>query len=146
MRNFYLRIASDDNLIPYLACYILKHGKVPIAYEIGFVHQDSYADSERAYLASYSQYTPGKVMMVLLLEELGRRGVKLFDFGPGVDNLKRTLATGSEVRSNLVVSKYSLIRLLTVWQDRIMLKVYKFIFAHPRLYRVYRLLKTRKNQ
>lgn len=141
LRRFYLQLANDPILSNNLCVHLLLHKSKPIAYEIGLREGDRYTDLERAYLADYSHYTPGKVMMVMLAESLAQQGIQLFDLGPGEDNLKRTLATQNELRYTVAISRSPLVRHLLVVKDKLWSYLYSAIFAHPRLYSLYRQVK-----
>jgi CelD/BcsL family acetyltransferase involved in cellulose biosynthesis len=129
-----LSVRSKKNILINVLYY---KGK-PIAYEIGFKEKNIYIDSQRAYLPEYAHLTPGKVLMVLVAEMLAKRGYEVFDLGPGVDNLKKSLAKNENTYFNLILSKSGVISAYLKAVFVLRNKIYNIIFRHKSAYSLIR--------
>lgn len=76
-----------------LRAYLLKCGGRPCAYWIGLQYQDTLLSEEMAYSTEYAAYSPGIVLMYLLLEDVYKhRRPRYLHFGDGVNPAKRLFA------------------------------------------------------
>jgi len=139
--DFYRKLINNSN--KYIQVYLLEYNNLPIAYELGFSDREIYMDSERAYLKEYESITPGKVILIKLAQKLFQEGYKVFDLGPGNDNLKKSLAThyisiyDIFYCENRFIAKY--IKSLLILRN----KVYEYLFEHKYLYIMYKRLSNR---
>lgn len=139
--QFYTELASECP--DTTAINILSLNKEPVAYEIGVVHADAYLDCERAYKVSAEEYTAGKVILVSTIETATQLGVHTYDFGPGIDNLKKSLAKEEHAYTQIAYfqNRYLLayLRGISVLRERI----YAEIFRHKNIYSLYKRISAR---
>jgi CelD/BcsL family acetyltransferase involved in cellulose biosynthesis len=135
-RDFYIKLVNylGENIV----INFLYRKNIPVAYELGFSNGDTYIDSERAYLFKHSHYTPGKVLIVKLAEDLAKRGYKVLDLGPGIDNFKNSLTKNHHRISDIAVIKNPLTRLYILNAVKIRKRVYNAVFANTRIYSLYK--------
>ena len=79
-----------------LRAYVLRCGGIPCAYGIGFQLNGIFYFYETAYDEEWSNVSPGKVMIYLLLQDLfAHEPPHTFYFGPGDAHYKRWFANAS---------------------------------------------------
>ena len=85
-RNYYI------NLVKLCAKFIqinfLYFGKVPIAYELGFIYRDRYLGDQISYHNEYKKYVPGKVLVYYMANELKKQKINVLDQGGGISSYK----------------------------------------------------------
>ena len=73
-----------------LRSYLLQLGEAPCSFVIGYQHQSVYHYVEIAFDEGYSEYSPGKVHLSLILEDLHQHAPpKTLNFGVGDASYKR---------------------------------------------------------
>lgn len=142
VREFY------QNLINYqpqsLSIYFLLFNTKPVAYEIGFKHHDLYIDSERAIHAENEFFTPGKVLMVKIAEDLAESNFATFDLGPGIDNFKKSLTKEGQFFSDYFLTKNPFVKNYLRICMQLRDKSYSLLFKYSRLYTLYKKLRNTK--
>lgn len=85
---------------------ILYFETKPIAYGMGFLVGSTFFYNQMAYLADLRQYSPGKVLMVRLIDYLGAtKNIEAFDFGSGDSFVKKLITDESNVLYQVILSK-----------------------------------------
>lgn len=135
-KKFYLNLAKYLN--GNIFANILYNGNIAVSYEVGFVDKNRYIDSERAYLYEHEGYTPGKVLMVKTAEMLAKDGFKIFDLGPGLDNLKKSLSNNEDRYFNCFISGNLLLRFYYKSIFSLRKIIYRETIKHKYLYSFYR--------
>src|SRR5690606_12247254 len=69
IKNFYKKLSKQ--LGDTFLVNVLYYKDKPIAYYIGFIMKGTYYWSQNAYILEYGQYSPGKVLLVKLIDFLG---------------------------------------------------------------------------
>lgn len=136
LRNFYKLLCQQKK--DTVNIFILYHKNKPIAYEVGFVNNYLYIDSERAYLKNYEYCTPGKVMLVKIAELLAKNNYSIFDLGPGEDNLKKAITSKKNQFFNCVIINNALKRQLFIGINKLKQYMYNKIFQIHILYKMYK--------
>ena len=93
------RISNDDvTFLKYkdlidkkiFRSYIIKLGDVPCAFAIGYKYGDMYNYIEIAFDKKYSKYSPGRLLLYMIIEDLIKIGtIKKLSFGIGYSSYKQ---------------------------------------------------------
>lgn len=74
--------------------YILKCGDVPCAFVVGYQYRRVYHYAEIGYDPAFASFSPGRVLLYLLLEDLSQDGTfRAVNFGVGEHEYKRQFGT-----------------------------------------------------
>src|SRR5690606_2689050 len=77
----------------WLRCYELVHNGEPVATVLGHQYGGIYHYEEPGYLQEWADYSPGIVLLSLIVEDLYRRNTpKALDFGVGEAAYKRSFS------------------------------------------------------
>ena len=88
----------------YLRCYLLRAGNVPCAYVIGYQTQNVFHYADTGYDERYAQYSPGTVLLYLLIEDLiNHRPPQLLNFGIGDSHYKSMFATDRSQEASVLL-------------------------------------------
>jgi CelD/BcsL family acetyltransferase involved in cellulose biosynthesis len=87
------KLLATEAALGRLRSYWLTVEGIPIAFHAGVVHGTSYALEATAYLPEYSQWSPGTVLLLRVIEDLCMAGVKDIDYGFGEADYKRNHST-----------------------------------------------------
>lgn len=89
-----------------LRCYLLRSNGQPIAFVIGYQYQGIYQYSEIGYDHNLSSFSPGKVLLYQLLDDLHRDGsFDRLNFGVGDASYKRRFGTHEDLDESLLMIK-----------------------------------------
>jgi CelD/BcsL family acetyltransferase involved in cellulose biosynthesis len=112
------RVASDDatqNSFEDLAArgllrsYLLQAGDATYAFVVGYQHQEVYHYVEVAYDEAYAEFSPGKVLLTLMLEDLHKHDVpREMNFGVGDASYKRRFGNLERSDAGCLVLRSSL--------------------------------------
>lgn len=103
IKTLYKNLAKQ--LKDHFSVAILYFKEKPIAYYIGFIVNDVYYWSQNAYILAYGQYSPGKILLVNIIDHLGSVGVKKVDFGPGDYRMKRLLTNDFHTLYSVIIAE-----------------------------------------
>lgn len=117
---------------------VLYYNNQPIAYYLGFISNTTYFWSQNAYISLFGQYSPGKVLLVKLIDYLGTKEIKNVDFGSGDYRLKRLLTDEYHNLYQVIMSKNILIRFYLQFLNTIKNSVYEIIHNNKMVYMIYR--------
>ncbi|MGH7139750.1 MAG: GNAT family N-acetyltransferase [Pirellulales bacterium] len=93
--------AADRGL---LLCYVLSCKGEPCAFVLGYRHQLVYHYVQVGYDQSFREYSPGTVILYLLIEDLiERRGLKLLSFGFGDHQYKEAFGNACVERADVLL-------------------------------------------
>ncbi|HZE86808.1 MAG TPA: GNAT family N-acetyltransferase [Methylomirabilota bacterium] len=120
---------------------ILYFEKIPVAYEIGFIAGKIYFGNQIAFIADYSQYSPGKVLLVKLIEHLGAKNIQEIDFGSGDSHTKRMLTNQYRELYQVILSKNKLTRNYMKTICPLKDRIYNKLYQNVKLYSAYRMIK-----
>lgn len=88
----------------FLRCYLLKTGGVPCAYVIGYQSQGIFHYSDIGYDQRFAQFSPGSVLLYLLIEDLiNYRPPRLLNFGIGDSHYKSQFATDTSAEASVLL-------------------------------------------
>jgi hypothetical protein len=76
----------------WLRAYLLYVDDKPCAFWIGTLYKDVFHSDFIGYDASFQRYSPGMIIFLKIVEDLGETGVNLFDFGLGDAGYKKRFA------------------------------------------------------
>jgi len=68
---------------------LIYYDKEPFVFSIGFIDKKVYYALQTSFDKKYAHLSPGKLLLYFLLPELKRKGVKIFDFSRGENQLKK---------------------------------------------------------
>jgi len=138
-QNFY------KSLVKYMGRYlrinIMYNKTLPVSYEIGFINDRTYTGVEMAFLSGHEHYTPGKVMIVKLMELLAKQDFQYLDLGVGINDFKKSLTKDYQLIHDCIFIKNFIIRKYFLMCARTRENVYDFFAKRPRIYRYYRTIK-----
>ena len=84
----------------WMQSYVLTAGEIPIAYQLGYSYRGTYYCDAVAFDSEWREFTPGKILSLLLLEDLvGEAATRVVDFGFGFNEYKRDLGTHEQERA-----------------------------------------------
>lgn len=122
---------------------LLFFGEIPISYTLGFVCNNIYQGSQKAFLPGYEYYCPGSLLLLNVLELMHNKGSPEFDMGKGYDSFKsgftkktRPLYTVAFTKNNWTCNYLHKISLLRQ-------TLYAFVEHHHTLYGAYKNLKNK---
>jgi hypothetical protein len=72
--------------------YVLFGGDKPLAFSLGFNYQSIYTGEETAYQKDFAAYSPGIVLIYLMIEDLIRQGIGRLNMGVGEGSHKHSFA------------------------------------------------------
>ena len=101
----YLKDVASRQL---LRAYLLYLDGKPITYVLGYQFQDVYHYSDIGFDEDYARYSPGSVLLFLLIEDLIKHtGLRLVNFGIGDSEYKRQFANESIPDNSLILLRNS---------------------------------------
>lgn len=84
----------------WMQSYVLTAGEIPIAYQLGYFYRGTYYCDAVAFDSEWREFSPGKILSLLLLEDLfGEAPPRVVDFGFGFNEYKRDLGTHDQERA-----------------------------------------------
>ena len=102
----YLKDVASRQL---LRAYLLYLDGKAITYVLGYQFQDVYHYSDIGFDEDYAKYSPGSVLLFLLIEDLIKHtGLKFVNFGIGDSEYKRQFANESVPDNSLILLRNSL--------------------------------------
>jgi hypothetical protein len=85
-----------------LRSYLLMSGKNPCAFRLGYQFNDIYLSAETGYDQTYSSFSPGKVLTLLMIEDFTiYNKPRLLDFGIGHANWKKELSNIHDIDASV---------------------------------------------
>ncbi|HWY79084.1 MAG TPA: GNAT family N-acetyltransferase [Candidatus Sulfotelmatobacter sp.] len=121
--------------------HVLYFKGIPIAYYIGFVVGETYYWSQNAYITEYGQYSPGKILLVKLLDDCGVKQISEVNFGSGDSRMKRLLTEKYTSLFYVVISKSTMKRYYLQFLTEVKNNLYKQLQSHSGFYTIYRRVK-----
>lgn len=101
--SFHKEITSVFSDKGWMRLYTLEGKKGPIASLYGFVFKDRFSFYQMGIEPQWLSFSPGKILILMVIEELFNEGIKVFDFLGGNDGYKDFWA-----KKSLVLSTYTL--------------------------------------
>jgi CelD/BcsL family acetyltransferase involved in cellulose biosynthesis len=90
----------------FLRSYVLRAGGVPCAYVVGYQYRGTYHYSDVGYDERYAAYSPGSVLLFLLIEDLiAYRSPRILNFGIGDSAYKCQFATDSHREASVLLMR-----------------------------------------
>lgn len=120
---------------------ILYFNEMPIAYEIGFAVGQTYYGNQIAFVDEYRQYSPGKLIVVKLLDYLATKGFKKIDFGSGDNGVKRMLTEDSQQLYQVMLSNNFFIKRYIIGMFHLRNYIFDQLTHHETIYKTYRRIK-----
>ena len=140
VQKFYKSLAKMTPCnVPVSLLYL---NNTPVSYLIGFYVNGIYQATQKAYLAGYEYFNPGKIQMVKLIDYLHENGNPAIELGRGCDRFKRDFSKSYHEQYNLVISQNPLVRFYIINLFKLRMKSYKLISKHTKAYRHFKKLKT----
>jgi CelD/BcsL family acetyltransferase involved in cellulose biosynthesis len=102
-RAFYLEMARALAGAGWLRFWALRLDGVAIAVLLGFEFGPRYIGYKPAFDLDYARYSPGRLLLKLVLEQAVERGLEEFDFTVGREPYKREFANHSRTTHRLQV-------------------------------------------
>lgn len=121
---------------------ILYLDSEPIAYGMGFLIGSSFFYNQMAYLANFRQYSPGKVLMVKLIDYLGTKNTQMFDFGSGDSFIKKLVTSDVNALYQVIMTKNKLVMMYLLFMCTIRKKAYAQLSKNVTYYKFYRSIKN----
>jgi hypothetical protein len=84
----------------WLRAYILHLGEIPCAFWIGTVYNGGFCSDYLAFDPSFGDCSPGSFLMMRVIEDFCKAGIKEIDFGPGEGRYKEQFGNHSIVESS----------------------------------------------
>ena len=90
-------------------CYLLQAADKPCAFLVGYQYGDVFQSAELGFDANLSRFSPGTVLMYLLIEDLHKhRPVRLLNFGVGDATYKMRFGNISSTDRSLLLMRKSI--------------------------------------
>lgn len=140
IKEFYKNLAKNFREDFYI--HILFFKEKPIAYYIGFLVNNTYYWSQNAFISEYSNYSPGKILLVKIIDFFGLKNVKEINFGSGDYRIKRLFTDEYVNLYNVVISNSSLNENYIKNFTKIKNFAYHSLQKNAKLYSLYRKVKT----
>lgn len=100
-----------DKLSKFIEIAVLSYDNIPVAYIFCFKSREAYILYQASYLFEARKISPGKIIVMKLLESIATRKYKLFDFSGGVSAYKQDFTTEYYIQYNFYLSSKISIRL-----------------------------------
>jgi CelD/BcsL family acetyltransferase involved in cellulose biosynthesis len=139
IKEFYENLGK--NFKEYLQIHILYFKEVPIAYEIGFLIGKNYFGSQMAYISEYKQYSPGKVILVKVIDLLASKGIKMMNMGSGDSPVKKLVTEEKRMLYEVIFSQNKITRSYINHTSKMKKRLYNQIHCNIKTYTVYRKLR-----
>lgn len=138
-RKFYKELSGllPEN-VPLSVLYL---NKKPVSYQIGFLVNNVYSATQKAYLEGFEYYNPGKLTLIKLIDHYCKKGLPFMEFGRGCDRSKRDFTSSYYVLYNLIISRNALLNLYFKKMHDLRTNAYHFVSGHAKLYRFYKKVK-----
>jgi len=136
VKNFYKNLVKHFK--ENLCINILYLEDKPIAYEIGFLIGKNYFGSQMAYVAEYKQYSPGKVILVKLVDFLASKDIKKLDCGSGDSPIKQLLTDEKRDLYEIILSDNKFVRNYSKYVGILKQFAYDKLHQNIRVYSLYR--------
>jgi CelD/BcsL family acetyltransferase involved in cellulose biosynthesis len=120
---------------------ILYFEEKPIAYEIGFMIGKSYFGSQISFITEYSKFSPGKVLLIKVIDYVASRNVSIMDFGSGESRIKQLLTSDSRILCQIMLSKNKFVRSYVTNLGQTKEYLFNKISHYIKLYSAYRKIK-----
>ena len=111
----------------WLRAYILYLDDKPCAFEIGTVHDGMFAGEFTGYDPLFRDYSIGSFIMITMIEDLCRQGVKEAEFGAGQAEYKRNFSNCQTMEASIHIFAPTIkgvmlntLRTVTVSTDRVL--------------------------
>lgn len=103
-----------ENFVKYFPTHVrialLSYEQKPTAYIFNFVHGDYCLNYQTSYLAEHRKLSPGKIVIIKMLEYAKEQALRVFDFCGGISAYKQEFAGSYFVQYNLLYSRNPVIR------------------------------------
>ncbi len=140
VQKFYKSLVKmAPNNVPVSLLYL---NNTPVSYLIGFHVNNTYQATQKAYLAGYEYFNPGKIQMIKLIDYLYENGNPAIEMGRGYDRFKRDFSKNYHEQYNLIISKSPLVRFYITNLLKLRIKTYEFIIQHTKPYRLFKKIKN----
>jgi hypothetical protein len=92
---------------PLSRLYFLNLGRKPIAFLYGVLNREKteFMAYNMAYLEDFRNYSPGVMLLFLLIDDLKDEGIKILDFSRGLNTLKSQFTSLSKEQYFLYIPK-----------------------------------------
>jgi CelD/BcsL family acetyltransferase involved in cellulose biosynthesis len=117
---------------------LLYYKDEPISFQYGFLSKGVFNASNMAYMASFADFIPGRLLTYLVLPELIKLGITKMDFSRGNSQFKREF-TRDFYQQYLVF--YSANFFIKSWWREVE-RGFSFLEAHPKLFEIARISKN----
>lgn len=138
-RTFYTLLAQKYP--SHFSIVLLYYGDTPIAYDLQFLHNRTYVESQKAYLPEYAYYEPGFVLFTKFIERVSLDTSVNISFGKGRSRFKTDFSKNVRELFSVVISKNSLIRISLTFILQTRERIYRIVVAYPKLYTKFKLFK-----
>ena len=93
-----------DKYSDTLVYFLYFNGK-PIAHMMGFCYEKNFLEYHMAFLENFKKFTPGKILILLLLLDLQKKRFLLFDFSRGDSLLKQQFTQERKIQYDVYITK-----------------------------------------
>ncbi|HEU0225961.1 MAG TPA: GNAT family N-acetyltransferase [Steroidobacteraceae bacterium] len=87
-RRWYRELAHAASAEGWLHFSVLRCGETPVAFHFGFCHGDTLSWYKPSFEPDFARDSPGTALVCRLVEEAGRRGLRVLDFSAGREPFK----------------------------------------------------------
>lgn len=136
IRKFYKNLGK--NFKEHMQIHILYFEEKPIAYEIGFLIGDTYFGSQIAYMSDYRQYSPGKVILVKVIDLLASKGIKMMNMGSGDSPVKKLVTEEKRTLYEVILSQNTISRTYIKNAGKLKKNIYSQLHSNTKVYSAYR--------
>ncbi len=111
-----------------LRSYVLFKDKTPVAFVIGYQFKNNYIYQDIGYDPAYKKWSPGSVLLFLLIEELfSIDKPELLDFGFGENDYKKIYGNTEKISSNIYIYKKYTKGHAVISAQKFLMNIYRLI-------------------
>ena len=141
IQSFYKQLAKEFKKDLLIGILYLENK--PIAYGTGFLINNNFYYNQMAYLAEFRQYSPGKVLLVKLIDYLNTRNAQTFDFGSGDSFIKKLVTEETDTLYQIIMTKNKFILQYVVSLYTARRRVFEQLSKNKKGYKVYKEIKKK---
>lgn len=141
IQAFYKELAKEFKKDLLIGILYLENK--PVAYGTGFLINNNFYYNQMAYLAEYRQFSPGKVLLVKLIDYLHTRNAQTFDFGSGDSFIKKLVTEETDTLYQIIMTKNKLILRYIVSLYTLRRSAFEQLSKNKKGYKLYREIKKK---
>jgi len=133
-----LFVSLAKNFDKYFSINLLFFENKPVAYEIGFIIGQNYFGNQLSFKEEFKRYTPGKVLIVRLIDWLTSLNIKTLDLGSGDSEIKKLLTNDFRHIHKIIMSQNFILRNYLKTIIKLRTSLFNLVYKSRTIYTLYR--------